>query len=567
MSTGPINIIDAIKHPALIGDTVSPQQEVILRAIYGLPLQDGSFITHRFAENAFVRIQETAEEFYCRVTEKSSYRPQIYREAGIYPGARSGKSDKLASNIAIFEACLRPHKLSRGEKALVPVIAYDKKQAGVVYNYIRGKLESSPTLSKLIGNPKAEEIELTNGLTIGVYPCSFRQLRGYSVPAAVCDEIAVWRDEETRANPAEEVIRAVRRGMATFPYAKLIKISSPFGKSGVVWKDWSEKERYSHSLILKAPSWEINPTLSLEFLLSERDRDVEFFEREFGAQFWDAVSALLPPEKVDAAVAAGVTEREPQPRFSYFVVIDVAFKYDNFAVAVCHRDGSRVVFDLVRAFEGGRKNPVKMADACLEVSLLARRYGQHVIRGDQYCAEPIRQAFLDMGLEFKEFTFTGNSKQALYANLRALFMSGGIEIPQDPDTISELKTLEAVAGPGGSVKVQAAGGYKDDRATVVALGAFLAMQQKSTADGWVQAFKDISAGREAVAREAQKGPVGATTCVDCGITIPFGQPYYGLGAGLGQCMPCAEKGQPNFRAVLPMAEVTVMSEAEKKNLC
>jgi hypothetical protein len=70
-----------------------------------------------------------------------------------------------------------------------------------------------------------EEIDLDNRITIEVATCSFRTIRGRTIVAALCDEIAFWFIEGS-ANPDEEVLTAIRPAMATIPGARLLCASS-----------------------------------------------------------------------------------------------------------------------------------------------------------------------------------------------------------------------------------------------------------------------------------------------------------------------------------------------------
>ena len=51
----------------------------------------------------------------------------------------------------------------------------------------------------------AESVELASRVTIEVHTASFRTVRGYTVVAALCDEIAYWRSEES-TNPDAEIV-------------------------------------------------------------------------------------------------------------------------------------------------------------------------------------------------------------------------------------------------------------------------------------------------------------------------------------------------------------------------
>ena len=53
----------------------------------------------------------------------------------------------------------------------------------------------------------SECIDLNNRISIEITTASYRTIRGYTVVAALCDEIAFWRSDES-ANPAEEILAA-----------------------------------------------------------------------------------------------------------------------------------------------------------------------------------------------------------------------------------------------------------------------------------------------------------------------------------------------------------------------
>src|SRR5882762_10162198 len=283
--TKPASIIEVVLDSRLIGDSLSPAQVTGLKVLYGEPLLDEELVFYRLA------------------TEREAYAPREYREADFICGRRSGKSSKLAANVAIYEAVFRKHNLARGERGHVVVIASTQRQASVAFDYILARLEGSATLRKLIqGEPRADEVDLTNGITISVWPCNFRSIRGISIVCAICDEIAFWRDTETGANPATEVLKAIRPAMATFPTAKLVKITSPYAKQGVVWDDFQLRHKRDDLLVWRLDSATMNPTLDRDFLAAEERRDRDFFRREYLAEFWESASCYLPREMVGAAV-------------------------------------------------------------------------------------------------------------------------------------------------------------------------------------------------------------------------------------------------------------------------
>jgi phage terminase large subunit-like protein len=148
------------------------------------------------------------------------------REAHVIVGRRGGKS-AVASAIAVKWATMgRTWKLAAGETAVVPVIAADREQAGVLLGYCRGLLTETPRLKRMIkGKPARQGINLTNNAKIAIHTASFRTTRGYTLAAAICDETAFWRNEETSTNPDSEILKALRPGSTSG--GPLICISSP----------------------------------------------------------------------------------------------------------------------------------------------------------------------------------------------------------------------------------------------------------------------------------------------------------------------------------------------------
>lgn len=450
-------ILEAITDDRLIGDTVSLAQGAALNALYGQPLTHDELTVYRLA------------------TERELYTPREYREADFICGRRSGKSSKLAANIAVYESVFRKHALAPGERGHVVVIATTQRQASVVFDYILARLEDSPTLRHLIqGEPRADEVDLTNGITIAVWPCNFRSIRGLSIVCAICDEIAFWRDTESGANPAGEVLKAIRPAMATFPAAKLVKISSPYAKQGVVWDDFQARHKRDDLLVWRLDSATMNPTLDRDFLAAEEQRDADFFRREYLAEFWESASGFLPPELVDAAVVPGRYELAQGDGFMA-AALDAAFRGDNFAFSAVRRtEDGRILQAVNRLWRGSRAKPVNLAATVEQIVADLRRFGIQRIAGDQHCAEPIRQALAAQCIEFVQRTTLGNRSQC-FNTLRTLVASGQIELLDDPAQTAELKSLEQVVTASGSVRIEASGSGHDDRAVALALAAHEAM--------------------------------------------------------------------------------------------
>ena len=197
----------------------------------------------------------------------------------------------MMSLLAVFLAAFqdwRPY-LAPGEHATVMVIACDRKQARVIVRYIRAFLEECALLKPLIqrssGAAEGWAIELEGRVTIEVHSCSFRTVRGYTVCAALCDEIAFWRSDEG-ANPDREVLEALRPAMATVPGSMMLCASSPYSRRGALWD--AHRRHYAKDgsvMIWQAPTSVMNPTVPERIVEEALERDASVAGSEWLAEF------------------------------------------------------------------------------------------------------------------------------------------------------------------------------------------------------------------------------------------------------------------------------------------
>jgi hypothetical protein len=110
--------------------------------------------------------------------------------------------------------------LTIGERATILTIAADRKQARTVLRYVRGLL-SVPMLARMVESEKVDSFDLNNRITLEIGTASIKSVRGYTIVAALCDELVFWPSEDSTA-PDYEILDSIRPGMATVPGAMLI---------------------------------------------------------------------------------------------------------------------------------------------------------------------------------------------------------------------------------------------------------------------------------------------------------------------------------------------------------
>jgi len=452
-----LTISEFIRHPRLLNDqSNSVAQDAILKSTYGLELGDSEL------------------EIYRRGTGRELYVAREQREITVLAGRRSGKTAKIGARIVLYEA-FRDHRMPRSERAYVMLVAPTIAQAEIAYDYIRKDILSSPILLARVAKFRKNEIVLKNGITIICCACSSISVRGTGVVAAICDEVSFWRNDETSVHCDEEVLAALRPSMITFPTSKLIKITTPHAKRGIVWNEYRRRAELNYP-VWQLPTMEMNPTFSLELLEQERDRSLEKFKREFLAEFTDNVVSWIEPEVLDACIVQGRKELPHVSNGTYAAAVDPAFKQSDFGLAIAHRTSEGlIVLDHVARWTGSKKAPLGFERVCREIADILRGYGIDNVQGDQYAAAAIQQEFLKLGLSYREVTFTRQTRPQLFNNLKHLLSQRKIELLDEPALLRQLRSLEEYKAADGGIDVRPEYG-KDDLAIVLGLCAFELLQ-------------------------------------------------------------------------------------------
>ena len=448
-----LNIIEFVTRLKLVepgGPTLG--HRTFLKSIYGLELDSAEF------------------DFYCRATGRKTYDPREQKETTAIIGRRGGKT-RLAAQIAVYEAT-RVHNIPPGERAFILVIAPVLKQAQIAFRYIRKYISSSPELSDLVVKERKSEIELRNGITIACQPCSQITVRGDSVVCAICDELGFWKREETAANPEREVIAALRPAMATLTNTKLVKISTPFRKDGILWDDFRERDSLDY-LVWQASSKEMNPTIPDDFLKEEERKNKEDFRREYLAEFTDSVLGWITWEMLEPCVVRGCRELPRVSNGTYVAAVDPAFRESEFGFAILHRsDSGHITVPFAARWTPTHNSPLNLESISVQINDILRRFVINSLVGDQYCFPILREHFEKLGIFYREFSFGPHTRASIYGNLRQLMGQQKLSLVDHPDLIRQLISLEQIRAANGNTDIRPPRSLKDDIAIAVAVAAF-----------------------------------------------------------------------------------------------
>jgi len=290
--------------------------------------------------------------------------------------------------------------------------------------------------------------------------------------------------------------------MIAFPSTRLVKISTPYMKSGVLHDDF--KRAFGQDdpdlLVWRASSLLMNPSLRAEQLDRERRLDPSRFAREYEAEFADDLETFLPSAWIESAIQTGRYELPPQNGVRYIAACDASGGGpDAFTLAIVHAEGSgatrTIVHDVTRAWSKPRDAATDLEGAVRDIAAVCKRYNVSTIYGDRYARGWVREAFKRHGLAYEDVTQRDRDgeqvyldRSSAYLEVEPLFAQGLIAILDHPTLERELKNLERRPGMGGKDRVDHPPGQHDDHANALALAAAKARQ------GGVRPFVHVADG-------------------------------------------------------------------------
>jgi hypothetical protein len=452
-----MNIIQALDDPNVFGAFFRGPTWVVWRVflavLFGLPL--------------------TSEQLalYTKHTGRTAAPTSPLHEAWLCIGRRGGKSFILAV-VAVFLACFRDWRpfLGPGEIATVMIIARDRRQARVIKRFITGLLKSIPMLAQVIEGETQETIALRNSVSIEIHTASFRSTRGYTIVAALLDEIAYWEVDENSSEPDIEVINAIRPGQATVPGAMLLCASSPHARKGALWSAYSKHfgKDNDEVLVWQATTRDMNASVSQSYIDMHVAEDPSRAAAEYGAVFRSDLEGYVQREVVEACVG-DFYELPPVAGRSYYGFVDPAGGSggDAFALAISHREGQSAVVDLVRE----RRPPFMPSQVIDELVPLLKSYHVAKVVGDKWAGGFPPEAFQRGGIRYEP---SKQAKSDLYRDALPLLNSGRIVLPKNDRLFNQLVSLERHVARGGHDVIDHPRDQHDDLANAAMGAAVLA---------------------------------------------------------------------------------------------
>jgi hypothetical protein len=188
----------------------------------------------------------------------------------------------MASVLALHKALVAPG-------SLILILAPAERQAKELFSKV---VLSYRTLGHVIPTASYTKLgmELSNGSRIVALPGTEKTVRGFSgVDLLIVDEAA---------RVADELYYAVRPMLAVSG-GRLLMLSTPFGKRGVFYEEWTGGSAWERYTVTAEECSRIPP----EFLEEERKTlGPWWFAQEYECRFMDTVDQVFTTQVIDKAI-------------------------------------------------------------------------------------------------------------------------------------------------------------------------------------------------------------------------------------------------------------------------
>jgi hypothetical protein len=213
---------------------------------------------------------------------------------------RIGASTVVAPRLIVASLLCSEHRVPEGETSIFAVVSVKRSEAS-------NRLRNTKAVLDALAIPYQErdgELEVTGtNRVIKVLTASFRTEVGQTLEFLWCDELSRWRDDTTGANPAREVLAALKPSLATVRDGRIWLVSSPLGREDFHAREYERGDDEDQIVADLGCTWEVNPTLS-EADCRALERDPKIFGREYRGIPQDAASPAFEAEHVDRSFLA-----------------------------------------------------------------------------------------------------------------------------------------------------------------------------------------------------------------------------------------------------------------------
>lgn len=391
------------------------------------------------------------------------------RQLVLRVGRRGGKSSTLC-RIAVLESLFGDHVIPPGDVGVVAIVSVSMREATERLRTIRAILDAFD-----IGYDRkvTSEIRLTSRpVVFRIFAATQGAVSGFTAICIICDEVSKWMNEDTGANPAAEVLAAIRPTMATMPHARIFLSSSPLGMTDAHAEAFAlggtEYQSVAH-----AETWVAHPAVTEEET-HRLEPDVRIWKREYAAIPQHAVLGAFDPEDI----ARAFQPREPGIPGHAVMINDVSSgKKDSWTWGVCRfetpvsGDPPYIRFMSLDGIHGAFWKTEKGPEVVGRIASIARDSDALTVHGDQREEFMVTGEFGRCGLGYFPHAWTATSKPEAIQVVRRWLREGLLSLPPHEPMRKELLAFEERVTPSGGITFGARGGAHDDYVALLVTAA------------------------------------------------------------------------------------------------
>jgi hypothetical protein len=437
-------------------------------------------------------------------------------------GRRGGKSTTLVRFAVAWALFMQgtAWEVPPGDVGVVAIVSVSRDEASQ-------RLRLIEAILRALGVPftrNGDSIELVDKpVVFKVFAATLGGVSGFTAIIVIGDEVALWRDSDTNANPARAVFAQLAPTTASQPFAPVIMVSSAQGKEDHHYECFEQGDT-DFQIVAAATTWQANPTITEEHTRT-LEPDAKYWGNQYGNVPRDSVSGAFEPDLVERCFRTLPNETRYWPAVGLldsaagksagsdamvwgtagYALPPAADPYlrglvpRQVAVEVGGRlqmvaDPADLIPGILRDEQGNpRMNPeaLKPRVRCLvlhsidlvmgvfsgelESGALWRVIGEHfknrnvdTVFGDSYGAAYASHSLGKYGIAYRQPQWTNEAKARAVYRLRQLMADSALVLPPSADRLKrELLGYSERISPSGTVSYAARGAGKDDTVSLL----------------------------------------------------------------------------------------------------
>jgi hypothetical protein len=344
-------------------------------------------------------------------------------------GRRAGKSSTLIGRVAVFEMLAPWHVVPHGDVGWFIVISASKPQAKARIGTAHKALDDLD----IVHRHTTEEITLADRpIGMKAIAATLEAVVSDTCIGTLCDEMARWRDKDTGANPAADILTSLKPSMATMPNAKAWYISAPWSTLDEHHKMYEAGNDESQEVFF-GTTWDLNPTIT-EADTHKLERDKVSRDREYGAI---PMSSDETKFFAGAFVDAAKMSRRWPSMGERMGGGDFAFKRNSSALVVLDKNGrERVTLKVCEERVPGDK-PLRPSVTIKDLIGIAAAHGCGGVACDLHYIESVREVTDDFTIALLDFPNDNEGIAQAYVRTRVLISDGLLDLSAAPELLIE----------------------------------------------------------------------------------------------------------------------------------